>query len=145
MDGPGPFVVLVDLKRDKDMPRVWVVPSAEVSGYVASLDESEWWGYSLSAAELAPHEDDWNAIERHLLYPHAPRTGWFDREELEERYGEEFAEAVDAEASRLLGVENSTIRRMADARFSAEELARASALLSVLFRRWMEEKRHRRG
>lgn len=122
-----------------------MLPSAEVRGHVASLDRSRPYRYRPSAAELAPHEDDWGALERHLLNSRAPRTGWFDRGELEERYGEEFVGALDAEASRLLGVENSTIRRMADARFTAEELAEASALLSVLFRRWMEEKRRRRG
>ena len=66
---------------------------------------------------------------------------WFDRQELTERYGEEFVEALDTEASRLLGVQNSTIVRMPDERFPAEELADASALLSVLFRRWIEQKR----
>ena len=52
-------------------------------------------------------------------------------------------EALDAESSRLLNVENSITRRMADGRFPAEDLADASALLSVLFRRWIEEKRQR--
>ncbi len=52
--------------------------------------------------------------------------------------------ALDFEASRLLGVENSVTLRMADDRFPAEDLADASALLSVLFRRWMEAKRQRR-
>ena len=52
--------------------------------------------------------------------------------------------ALDAETTRLLGVQNSTIRRMADERFPAEDLAEASALLSVLFRRWMEGERQRR-
>jgi hypothetical protein len=94
--------------------------------------------------ELAPYEEDWDALERHLLGDNATLTGWFDRQELAERYGEEFVEALDAEASRLLGVENSITRRMADDRFPAEDLADASALLSVLFRRWMEEKRQRR-
>jgi uncharacterized protein involved in type VI secretion and phage assembly len=76
--------------------------------------------------------------------PYPYRPAWFDRQELGERYGEEFVEALDAEASRLLGAENSTLQRMADERFPAEDLADASALLSELFRRWMEEKRQRR-
>ena len=97
--------------------------------------------YAPSARDLAPYEDGWDSIEEHLLGDRATRTGWFSREELEERYGGEFVGALDAEASRLLGAHNSTIRRMADERFPAEELAEASALLSVLFRRWREGER----
>ncbi len=43
------------------------------------------------------------------------------------------------EASRLLGAKESTIHEMADERFSAEELAEASALLRVLFRHRKEK------
>jgi hypothetical protein len=56
------------------------------------------------------------------------------REWLEEQYGEEFAQELDAEASRLLGAKNSSIHQMADEHLSARELAEASALLRVLFR-----------
>ncbi len=140
-EAPGLFVALVDLKRARELPQVWVLSSAEARGHVASPDEPRPRRYRPSAAELASHEDDWDAIEGHLLGSRVPRTGWFDRQDLAERYGEEFVETLAAEASRLLGVENSTIRRMADERFPAEELAEASALLSALFRRWMEAKR----
>lgn len=139
-DDPGLFVALVDLKRG-GLPRVWIVPSPELGGHFASPDKAGPWIYGPSAEELAPHEDDWGAVEDQLLRDRAPWTGWFEREDLAERYGEEFVEALAAEASRLLGAENSTIRRMADERFPAEDLVDASALLSVLFRRWMEEKR----
>lgn len=138
---PGPFVALVDLKRDKELPRVWVLPSAEVKSRVASRGEPRPHRYRAPAEELAPHEEDWDAVEEHLVCRASPRAGWFERRELVDRYGEEFVEALDTEASRLLGVQNSTIVRMADERFPAEDLADASALLSVLFRRWMEEKR----
>jgi hypothetical protein len=50
-------------------------------------------------------------------------------------------EALDAEASRLLEAQGMTVRRMADERFLAEELAEASALLRVLFSRWMASER----
>lgn len=143
-EDPDPFLALVDLGRHGEPPRVWVLPSAEVRGHVASPGEPRSWRYRPSAEELSSHEDGWDAIERRLLDLRAPRTGWFNREELEEHYGEEFVEALAAEASRLLGVENSTLRRIADERFCAEDLADASALLSVLFRRWMEQKRWRR-
>lgn len=61
-EDPGPFVALVDLKRDKDMPRVWVLASAEVRGHVASPDEPRPYGYRASAEELCPHEVDWDAV-----------------------------------------------------------------------------------
>jgi acyl carrier protein phosphodiesterase len=77
-----------------------------------------------------------------LLRP--SRTGWFVREELEERYGEEFVKALEAEASRLLEAQDSTIHKMADERFPAEDLAEASALLRVLFTRWMASEWERR-
>ncbi len=143
-DDPGLFVALVDLKRAGELPQAWVVPSAAISGHFASLDEPRPYRYRSSAEELAPHMEDWGAIEDRLLGDDATRTAWFDRQELAERYGEEFVEALDAEASRLLDVQNSITRHMADERFPAEDLADASALLSVLFRRWMEEKRQRR-
>lgn len=143
-DDPGPFVALVDLGRGKEMPGVWVVPSGKIRGHFASPDGSRPYRYGPSAEELAPHEDGWGAVEDHLMRNAAARTAWFDRQELAERYGEEFVEALDAEASRLLDVQNSITRHMADERFPAEDLADASALLSVLFRRWMEEKRQRR-
>jgi hypothetical protein len=50
-------------------------------------------------------------------------------------------EALDAKASRLLEAQGSTVRRMADERFPAEGLAEASALLRVLFSRWMASER----
>ncbi len=50
-EDPGPFVALVDLKRARELPRVWVLPSAEVRGYVASLGQSVSWRYGPSAAE----------------------------------------------------------------------------------------------
>lgn len=140
-DDPGLFVALVDLKRDNELPRVWVVPSVKIGGYFASLDGPGSYRYRPSAEDLAPHEHDWGAIEEHLVGKSTPQTRWFDREELAELYGEGFVEALDAEASRLLGVQNSTIVQMADERYPAEDLADASALLSVLFRRWMESKR----
>jgi len=143
-EDPGLFVALVDLKRTEELPRVWVIPSRKMRDHFVSLDDPKPWRYRPSAEELAPYENNWDTIEDHLLGDRASRTGWFAREELEERYGEEFVEALDAEASRLLGAQNSTIRRMADERFPPEELAEASALLSVLFRRWMEEERQRR-
>ncbi len=142
-EDPGPFVVLVDLKRDKELPGVWVVPSDKIRARVAPSDEPRPYRYRASAEELSPYEDDWGAVEEHLVRHATPRAGWFERRELAERYGEGFVEALDTEASRLLGVENSTLRCMADERFPAEDLADASALLSVLFRRWMEEKRQR--
>lgn len=143
-DDPGPFVALVDLGRGREMPGMWVVPSGKIRGYFDSPDEPRPYRYRSSAEELAPHMEDWGAIEDRLLGDDATRTAWFDRQELAERYGEEFVEALDAEASRLLDVQNSITRHMADERFPAEDLADASALLSVLFRRWMEEKRQRR-
>lgn len=138
-EDPGLFVALVDLKGGEELPGVWVLPSAEVSRHFASLDVPGRYRYRPAAEELVPYEDNWGLVEEHLLGNRAPRrTGWFVREELEERYGEGFVDELDAEASRLLGTQNSTIRQMADERFPAEELAEASALLSVLFRRWME-------
>ena len=142
-DDPGPFVALVDLKRHGELPRVWVLPSAEVRGHVASLDRSRPYRYRASAEELSPHEEDWDAIEEHLLAGSSSRTAWIVREELEEDYGEAFTEVLEAESSRLLGVENSTLQRMADGRFPAVELADAQALLSVLFRRHMRGQRQR--
>ncbi len=136
-EDPGLFVALVDLKHE-GLPGVWVIPSARVREHFTSLGESRAWRYRPSAEELVPYENDWDAIEEYLLGERSSRKRWFSREELEERYGEEFLEALDAEAARLLGTQNSTIRRMADERFPPEELAEASALLSVLFRRWME-------
>jgi len=143
-DDSGPFVALVDLRRDKELPRAWVVPSAKIGEHFSSSGEPQPRRYRPTAEELDPYEDDWDLLERHLMRDRASRTGWFERRELAELYGEEFVEALDAEASRLLGVENSITRRMADGRFPAEDLADASALLSVLFRRWMEAKRQRR-
>ncbi|MEJ7843934.1 MAG: hypothetical protein WKF95_19405 [Rubrobacter sp.] len=143
-DDPGLFVALVDLKRAEWSPRVWLVPSGEVRGRIERPGEGRPYRYRASAEELAPHEEDWDAVEDHLRRRSARRTAWFDRGELAERYGEEFVEALDAEASRLLDVQNSITRRMADGRFPAEDLADASALLSVLFRRWMEQKRRRK-
>ena len=64
--------------------------------------------FRASAEELAPYEEDWDAIEDHLGH----RTAWFDKKELREIYSEAFAETLEAEASRLLGVENSTLQRM---------------------------------
>ncbi len=136
-EGPGLFVALVDLGRARQLPGVWVVPSATMRGHFASLKGHKH-RYRASAGELAPYEEGWDAVEDHLLGGASPKTEWIVREELEERYGEEFVKALDAEAARLLGTQNSTIRRMADERFPPEELAEASALLSVLFRRWME-------
>ena len=144
-DDPGLFVALVDLKRDNEQSRVWVVPSGKIGGHSVFPNEPQPYRYRPPAEELAPYKEDWDAIEDHLLRGRARRTGWFERQELVERYGEGFVEALDTEASRLLEVEKSTIRRMADDRFSAEDLAEASALLSVLFRRWMEHKRGRGG
>ncbi len=143
-DDPGLFIALVDLKRAGRLPGAWVVPTATMRGHFVSLEEARPWRYRASAAELAPYRDGWDPIEDHLLGERPSQRGWIVREELEERYGEEFVGALDAEASRLLGAHNSTIRRMADERFPAEELAEASALLSVLFRRWMEAERERR-
>ena len=143
-ENPGLFVALVDLRRDQELPQVWLIPSARMRGHFASLDKPGPWRYRPSAEELAPYGNNWDVIEEHLLDYRRPRTGWFAREELKERYGEKFVGALDAEASRLLGAHNSTIRRMADERFPLEELAEASALLSVLFRRWMEGERQRR-
>ena len=123
---------------------LWWVSEAEAGrGRLASPGGPRPRRYRPSAAKLAPHEDGWDAIEHHLLRDRAPRARWFDQQELAERYGEAFVEALDTEASRLLRVENLTLRRMADGRFPAEDLADASALLSVLFRRRMEEKRQR--
>ena len=84
-------------------------------------------------ASWLPREEDRDAVEEHL----GRRTAWFEREELEERYGEGFVEALDFEATRRLDVERSTLRRMADAPVPAEDLADAQALLSTLFRRYM--------
>ena len=95
--------------------------------------------YRASAEELAPREEDWDVVEKHLGH----RTAWFERGELEEDYGEKFVEALDFEATRLLDVEGSTLQRMADARFPVEDLADAHVLLSVLFRRHMQEHRQR--
>jgi hypothetical protein len=56
----------------------WVVPSAEVREHAASPDEHRPWAVALyrpSADELAPYEDDWDAIEGHLLSLRAPRPG----------------------------------------------------------------------
>lgn len=141
---PGTFVALVDLGRGEELPGVWVLPSARVRGHFASLEELKPYRYRASAEELAPYEDGWDAVEDHLVGERPSRMGWFLREEIEERYGEGFVKALDAEASRLLRAQNSTIRKMADERFSAEELADASALLRVLFGRWMEAERQRK-
>lgn len=141
---PGPFVALVDLGRAGRSPRVWVVPSREVRDSLAPAEEGRPYRYRASAEELAPLEENWDAVEGHLLAGRSSRTAWFDREELEEVYSEEFVEALDTEAMRLLDVQNSVTRRMADGRFPAEDLADARALLSVLFRRHMQEQRDRR-
>ena len=117
------------------------VPSGEVHRHLASAGEGRPHRHRASASELAPLEEDWDAIEEHLLAGSSSRTAWIISEELEEDYGEAFAEVLEAEASRLLGVENSTLQRMADTRFPAGELADAQALLSVLFRRHMRGNR----
>ncbi len=137
---PGPFVALVDLGVAGWSPRAWVVPSGEARGRIDRQGEGRPYRYRASAEELAPHEEDWDAVEDHL----ERRTAWLDREELAQLYGEGFVEALDTEASRLLGVENSVTRRMADERFPAEDLADAQALLSTLFRRYMQGQRDRR-
>lgn len=138
-EDPDLLVALVDLKDGEELPGMWVVPSARIRDHFASLEEPGRYRYRPAVEELVPYENNWGLVEEHLLGSRAPRRkGWFTKEEIEERYGEEFVGAVDAEASRLLGTQNSTIRQMADERFPAEELAEASALLSVLFRRWME-------
>lgn len=141
---PGLFVALVDLEGAGHLPGVWVVPSAQMRGHFVSRQEAGPWRYGASAQELAPYENGWDLIEDHLLGERPSQRGWIVREELEERYGEEFVGALDAEATRLLEAHDTTFRRMADERFPAEELAEASALLSVLFRRWMEGERQRR-
>ena len=120
-DDPGLFVALVDLKGAGHLPDVWVVPSATMRGHFVSLEEARPWRYRASAGELAPYHDGWDAVENRLLGEHPSQRGWIVRQELEERYGEAFVEALDAEASRLMGAHNSAIRRMADERFSAEE------------------------
>jgi hypothetical protein len=142
-DDPGLFVALVDLKRG-GLPRVWIVPSAKVRARFALLKDPKPWRYRASAEELAPHDEDWDAVEDHLRRQSARRTAWFDKGELREIYGDEFVEALEAEASRLLGAHNSITRRMADAHFPAEDLAEASALRTVLFRRWAARERERR-
>jgi len=139
-DDPGPLVALVDLGGAGRSPRVWVVPSGEARGRIDRQGGGRPHRYRASAEELAPREEDWDAIEDHL----GRQTAWFDKEELRETYGEEFVGALEAEASRLLGAENSTLRGMADERFPAEDLADARALLSTLFRRWMGRERGRR-
>jgi hypothetical protein len=143
-DDPDLFVALVNLERADRLPGVWVVPSATMRGHFVSPEEARPWRYRATAGELVSYRDGWDAVEDHLLNERPSLRGWIVREELEERYGEEFVEALDAEATRLLGAHNSTIHKMADERFGAEELAEASALLSVLFRRWMEAERERR-
>ena len=65
-DEPGPFVALVDLKRDKELPSVWVVPCTEVRGHAASPVEPRPYRYRASE-ELSPHEEDWDAVEEHLV------------------------------------------------------------------------------
>jgi len=142
--GPGPLVALVDLGGAGRPPRAWVVPSGEVRGRLAPAGGGRPHRYRASAEELAPREEDWDAVEEHIGRRATRRRSWFDKEELRETHGEEFVEALEAEASRLLGVENSTLRGMADGRFPAEDLADASALLSALFRRWMGRERDRR-
>jgi hypothetical protein len=141
---PGLFVALVDLGRGEDLPGVWIVPSFTMRQHFASPEGPRLWRYRASAGELAPYRDGWDAVEDHLLGERPSQRGWIVREQLEERYGEEFVGALDTEVTRLLGAHNSTIHKMADERFPAEELAEASALLSVLFRRWMEAERKRR-
>ncbi len=141
---PGPFVALVDLGGAGRPPRAWVVPSGEARGRIDRQGEGRPYRFRASAEELAPREEDWDAIEEHLGRRATRRRSWFDKEELRETYGEGFVEALEAEASRLLGAHNSITRRMADARFPAEDLAEASALLSALFRRWMGQERERR-
>jgi hypothetical protein len=143
-DQPGSFVALVDLGDVEKQPGVWMIPSARIRMHFSSLEEPRPWHYRVSVEQLAPYENNWDVIEDHLLEESSSRTGWFTREELEERYGEEFVQALDAEALRLLAAQNSTIRKMADERFPAEELADVSALLSTLFRWWMEGERQRR-
>ncbi len=116
-----------------------MVPPEEARGRLTSAGGDQPYHFRASAGELAPREEDWDAVEEHL----GRRTAWFERGELEEIYGEGVVEALDFETSRLLGVENSTLRRMADGRFPAGELADAQALLSVLFRRHMRGQRQR--
>jgi len=141
---PGPFVALVDLGGTGRPPRAWVVPSGEARGRIDRQDGGRPYRYRASAEDLAPHEEDWDAVEEHLGRRATRRRSWFDKEELRELYGEGFVGALEAEASRLLGAENSTLRGMAAERFPAEDLADARALLSTLFRRHMQGQRDRR-
>ncbi|MBA2619378.1 MAG: hypothetical protein H0U91_14605 [Rubrobacter sp.] len=138
---PGPFVALVDLGPAGGPTGVWVVPSGKIRKHLVSSDKPRPHRYHAPGEELAPHADDWDSIEDHLLGKNEPQRAWFDREDLRDRYGDGFVGTLDVEAARLLGVQNSITLRMADERFPAEDLADASALLSVLFRRWMEAKR----
>ncbi len=142
--GPGSFVVLVDLGGAGKLPGVWVVPSAKIREHFARMGDTGPYRYRATKEDLAPHEDDWGAVEYRLTRGAAPQTGWFEKEELRELYGDRFVEALEAEASRLLGAHNSITVQMADGRFPAEDLADASALLSALFRRWMAAERRRR-
>ncbi len=143
-DDPGPFVVLVDLGRAGRSPRAWVALSEEVRERLDRAGGGQAYRYRATAEELAPREEDWDAVEEHPLAGRSSQTGRIIREELEEAYGEDFVEALDEEAARLLGAENSTLRSIADGRFPAEDLADAQALLSVLFRRHMQQQRDRR-
>ena len=137
------FVALVDFGGE-GQPGVWVIPSTTMRQHFATLEEPKPYRCRTSAEELTHYEEDWDAVEDYLLGVCPHQTGWFDREEIEERYGEEFVEALDAEASRLLEAQGMTVRRMADERFPAEELAEAPALLRVLFSRWMASERELR-
>lgn len=130
---PGSFVALVDLKRMEEASDVFIVPSAKLHERFVDSGEPEGWRYRPSAEEIEPHKNAWSLLEKRLRW--SAKKGWVSREELEERYGASFAVAFDAETKRLLEAETSTIHEMADERFSARELAEASALLRVLFRR----------
>ena len=113
-DDPGLFVALVDLRRYEEVSRVWLVPSTEVSRHFAFLDKPSPHRYRRSETELAGYEDAWGVLEEHLLGERVSRKGWFSRGELAERYGEDFVDELDAEASRLLKAENSLFHEIAD-------------------------------
>lgn len=133
-NGSNLFVALVDLKGMEEMSDVFIVPSAKLHERFVDSGEPERWRYRPAVEEMEPYKNRWNLLEDHLRWNRA-RTGWILREELEARYGEDFAKAFDTETTRLLEATNSTIHQMADERFSARDLAEASALLRVLFRR----------
>ena len=134
VNDPRLFVAFVDLKRMERLPDVFLFPSTELHGYCESLGNSERCRYRPLVEEIEPHRNNWRILEDRLHEARDARTGRILREWLEEQYGEEFAQELDAEASRLLGAKNSSIHQMADEHLSARELAEASALLRILFR-----------